>query len=146
MASFLRQRPPAWFRIVAVILLLWGLMGAASVYLHVAYGADMDPKATDWDRAYYAALPGWFTPVYAVAVGGGLLGAIALLMGSRLAKPLFIVSLIAVVVQFGYVFLGTDMLARKGAAITVPFPLFIAAVAAAQVWLADLAQRRGWIG
>lgn len=137
---------PRWFIIVAVLLVLWGLLGCAALYMHVAYGASMDPAATEWDRNYYAALPGWFTPVYAVAVGGGLLGAVALLLRSAAAKWLFLLSLIAVIVQFGYVFGGTGLLAHKGAAMTVPFPAFIAAVAVFQLWLAHVAQRRGWIG
>ncbi|WP_168355972.1 hypothetical protein [Sphingomonas gei] len=145
MATYLRQRPPGWFIAVAVLLALWGVLGCIALYMHVKFGAAMDPNATDWDRAYYAALPGWFTPVYAAAVGGGLLGSIALLFRSKLALPLFAISLIAVIVQFGYVFLGTDMLARKGAGATMPFPLFIAAVAVFQIWLARFARQRGWI-
>ena len=145
MATYLRQRPPGWFIAVAVLLALWGVLGCIAFYLHVKMGPAMDPAATDWDRAYYAALPGWFTPVYAAAVGGGLLGSIALLFRSKLALPLFVISLIAVIVQFGYVFLGTDMLAHKSAAATVPFPLFIAAVAVFQIWLARFARRLGWI-
>lgn len=145
MATYLRQKPAVWFTVLAVLLVLWGLAGCASFYVHVAYGPDIDPNATDWDRAYFAALPGWLTIVYAVAVGAGLLGSIALLFRSKLAQPLYIVSLIAVIVQFGYVFAATDILAHKGAAATVPFPLFIFVVAIFQIWLAAFARRRGWI-
>jgi hypothetical protein len=144
-ATWIRQKPAGWFVAVAVLLVLWGLLGCVAFYMHVKFGPAIDPAATDWDRAYYAALPGWFTPVYAVAVGAGLLGAIALLLRSKLAQPLFLISLIAVIVQFGYVFLATDLLAHKGAATTVPFPSFIVAVAVFQIWLAQLARRRGWI-
>ena len=146
MASYFRQRPPAWFVVVAIALVLWGLAGCASLYAHVAWGASMDPNATDWDRAYYAKLPGWFVIVYTAAVLGGLFGSLALLMRSKLARPLFMISLVAVIVQFGWVFAATDLLAHKGAAATVPFPLFIAAVAVLQVWLAGVSERRGWIG
>ena len=145
MASYIRQRPAAWFTIAAVMLALWGAAGCAALYLHIAYGPTLDPAATDWDRSYYDALPGWFTPVYAVAVGAGLLGSFALLMRSKAAKTLYIVSLAAVIVQFGYVFAGTDLIAHKGAAATVPFPLVIAAIAGVQIWFAAYAERRGWI-
>ena len=50
------------------------------------------------------------------------------------------------VIQFGYVFTGTDLLAHKGAAATVPFPLFIALMGVVQIVLARLAARRGWVG
>lgn len=145
MASYVRQKPPSWFVVVAILLVLWGLMGCASFYFHVVYGADMDPKATDWDRAFFAALPAWLNIVYAVAVGAGLLGSIALLMRSKQATLLYILSLIAVVVQFGYIFGATDLLAYKGVATAVPFPVFIAVVAVFQIWFAKRAERRGWI-
>lgn len=145
MASYVRQKPPSWFVVVAAVLVLWGLMGCASLYLHIVYGPDMDPNATDWDRAFFAALPAWFNIVYVVAVGGGLLGSIALLIRSKQAVLLYILSMIAVIVQFGYIFAGTDLIAHKGAATTVPFPLFIAVVAVFQIWFAKRAERRGWI-
>jgi hypothetical protein len=59
---------------------------------------------------------------------------------------LYVLSLVGVVIQFGYVFAGTDLLAHKGAAATVPFPLFIALMGVVQIVLARLAARRGWVG
>lgn len=145
MAAYIRQRPPGWFPLAAGVLILWGLAGCASLYAHIAFGSELAAKAGEWDRAYYAGLPMWFVPVYAAAVLGGLLGSVALAMRSRMAKPLFILSLAAVVVQFGYVFLATDIIAHKGALMTLPFPLLIAAVAVFQIWFARYARRRGWI-
>jgi hypothetical protein len=130
---------------VAILLLLWGLAGCFSLYLHIAYGSAMDPKATEWDRSYYAALPGWFVYVYGIAVGAGLLGSLALLKRSRNANLLYVLSLIAVVVQFGYVFGLTDLIAHKGAAATVPFPGVIAVIAIFQIWFAGYATKRGWV-
>lgn len=146
MAGFAGQRPPSWFYVVGAILVVWGLAGCASFYGHVVYGADLDPAATDWDRAFYASMPAWLNIVYALAVGGGLLGSVALVARSRWTRPLYIVSLVAVIVQFGYVFGATDLVAHKGATATVPFPLLIAAVALFQLWFAIYARRRGWTG
>ncbi|TGX39324.1 hypothetical protein E5A74_16875 [Sphingomonas naasensis] len=142
----MRQRPTGWFTLIAVLLVAWGLLGCLSLYLHIAYGPDIDPAATDWDRAFYAALPAWLNAVYAVAVGTGLLGSIALLMRSRLARPLYLVSLIAVIVQFGTLFLTTDLIAHKGVVVATGFPIFIALMAVFQIWFAGYAQRRGWLG
>jgi len=136
---------PGWYIILVGVLILWGLAGCAAFYVHVAYGPAIDPAATDWDRAYFAALPAWFAWDYAVAVAAGLLGSIALLARSRLAGPLYLLSLAAVLVQFGYVFFATGLLAHKGAAATVPFPAFIVAMAILQLWLARYARDRGWV-
>lgn len=145
MASVARTAPPRWYWIAAGVLLLWGMAGCYSYYLHLLYGAAMGPEATEWDRAYTAALPGWFSLDYGIAVGAALLGTVALLLRSRFALWLYALSLAAVILQFGYVFLATDMIAAKGAAVAVPFPLVIAGVGVLQILLARTAARRGWI-
>ena len=89
--------------------------------------------------------PAWYNWVYAAAVGTGLLGGIALLSRSSVARTLFIVSLVAVVIQFGYSFAATDLIAHKGAAATVPFPAVHRRDRGVGVWFAGYATRRGWI-
>jgi len=145
MTAYIRQRPPSWYWAVASLLLLWGLMGCGALYAHVTLGAAMTATPDAWERAYDAALPVWFTPVYFVAIFGGVFGSIALLIRSKYAHAFYIASLAAVIVQFGYCFALTDMIAHKGVAGSVPFPLFIAAVAVFQIWFAAYARRRGWI-
>ena len=48
-------------------------------------------------------------------------------------------------IQFGYVFVGTDLLAHKGAAATVPFPMFVMLMACVQIVLARFAAKRCWV-
>ena len=100
--------------------------------------------ATDYDRALYARLPVWYNAVYAVAVGTGFLAALALLLRSVLSIPLFAISLVAVLIQFGWLFAATDIIAVKGVWVTY-FPIFIAAVTAFALWLARHARARRWI-
>ena len=145
MPNVFDQRPPTWFRIVAVVLLLWGAGGCYACFQQFRLGADAMPGATAYDRALYAALPGWYDWVYALAVASGLLGAVALLARSALARPLFAISLVSVLIQFGFLFAMSDLLRHKGAAATLPFPVLIVAVAAGEVWLGGYALRRGWI-
>ena len=66
------MRAPASFVIIAVILLLWNLMGVAAFVMQ--YGADLGELAkTDPDTARaFAQMPGWAWAVYAVAVLGVL--------------------------------------------------------------------------
>ncbi|KQN25762.1 hypothetical protein ASE86_06035 [Sphingomonas sp. Leaf33] len=141
-----RAKAPAWFWLVAVLLALWGAMGVFACIQQFRLGADAMGPADDYYRALYAGLPAWYNIVYAVAVGAGFVGSVALFLRSRLAKLLFIVSLIAVIVQFGWLFATTDMVAVRGFAVAAGFPIFIVVVAVFQIWLAGLAIRRGWIG
>jgi len=136
---------PAWFTITAIVLLVWAIAGVVSFVAHVFVGERMAAEQGAWDLAYYRALPAWFAWDYAMATVAALAGALALLMRSRWAVALYVMSLLGVVIQFGYVFLGTDLMAHKGAAPTVPFPAFIALMGVLQIALARLATGRGWV-
>lgn len=137
--------PPRWFRIAAALLVLWEIAGCLACIGQIRSGPAAWGPVDDWARGYYAALPVWYNPVYAVATFGGLAGALALLLRHRAAQPLLWLSLAGVVVMFGYAFLFTDLIAHKGAAQVVPFPVVIAGVTVGAIALARLAGRRGWI-
>lgn len=142
MAPTFVRTPPPWFRIVAVLFLLWGAAGVFAFYSQ----ATMDPATLGADdRRFYTSLPGWFEWIYGIATWGGVLGSVALLLGRRWAAGLFAASLLAVAIQFGWVFTATDLIARKGAAATVPFPLVIFAIALWQLAVARHGIVRGWL-
>lgn len=130
MASRFPSSPPKWFRIAAIVLILWGLIGCVSLYMHFAVGPG--PDASAYDRQLYHGLPGWMSFVYVGAVAFGLAGSIALLLRRRSAVPLSIVSLILVLIQFGWMFLATDIIAVKGVWVTY-FPMLVWAVQAVQL-------------
>lgn len=135
---------PVWFRVAGVLLLLWGAAGVFACVQQFRLGAEAMGSATDYDRALYGSLPVWYNAVYAVATGCGLLGAMALIARSVLAIPLYAISLAAVVIQFGWLFATTDMLAVKGAW-TAIFPAVIIGIALAALLLSRHARARRWI-
>lgn len=145
MASYIRQAPPRWLTIVALLLMLFGAAGLFAFYGDVTMNESRLATMDEWDRAFFTARPGWFVWVYGAAVWAGFFGAVALLLRRRIARPLYIVSLLAVVVQFGWVFAATDLIAAKGAATVVPFPLVILAVTLFGSGLATRGIRRGWL-
>ncbi|WP_188063820.1 sugar transporter [Sphingobium sp. KCTC 72723] len=136
------MKSPRFFVTIGILLLLWNLMGVAAFVMQ--YTADLTVLArTDPTTAQaFAAMPGWVWGAYGVAVGAGTLGAMLLLMKKAVAATLFLVSLIAVIVQFGYTFLGTDLLAIKGAT-SAAFPALIIIVAIVQLLYARSLVARG---
>lgn len=138
------MKPPTWFWIISGLIVLWGAMGVFAFYTDVTMSEEMIAAMPEYDRQFYQARPSWMPVVYGLATWGGLLGGIALLLRRRAALILFLVSLIAVIVQFGWVFGATDLIAAKGAW-TLIFPLFILAVALFQIWFANQAAKRGWL-
>ncbi|GAA0733849.1 hypothetical protein [Sphingomonas japonica] len=145
MAGYGRQRPAGWFYAVAAALVLWGAMGVFAFYSDISMSDAARAALSDYDRQLLASRPAWFIYLYGIATWSGLLGSIALIARRAWAYPLYIVSLIASVAMFGYIFAVTDLIAVKGAGETLPFPILIIAIAIFQLWLAGRARQRGWI-
>lgn len=143
MSSFGRT-PPAYYWVVTGVATVWELIGCYFCYMQFKLGADAMPGATEYDRALMASMPGWYNWVYAVAVGAGALGGIALLLRKRVARPLFVVSLVACLIQFGYYFATTDAIAVNGPSV-VGFPILITVLGGFFLWFADRAAKRGWL-
>lgn len=132
---------PAWYWLVAVACLSFEAAGA---YLF-ANSLTLDPASLPLDqRAIFDATPQWMTIAWAFAIGAGLLGAIGLLLRRRLAEPLLLLSLIAVLVQFSGIFLVRQLRELTPEAhLVVPIVILFLAYGFWQA--AKLARRRGWL-
>ena len=141
----IRTKPPTWFWIVAILLLLWGVGACASYVMHQRFDPD-DPANPVYDRQLYKSLPAWLNWVFAAAVGTVLAGAVALLFRVKEAVFLYVMSLIAVVIQFGWTLGATDLIAVKGWGVAIGPPLVILLFGVFGLWFAIRSRRRGWIG
>jgi hypothetical protein len=139
-----RPSVPAWFWIVAVAALLWAAAGCYAYLTEISMDAADLAKLPPAQAETWRAMPIWAKSAYAVAVWAGLAGAIALLMRQRWARELYGLSLVGVLVQFGWAFLGTDTLRSLGLA-AAAFPALIIVLGAAMFWFAGWATRRGWL-
>lgn len=136
---------PRWYWAVAALAVLWELAGCVAYVTQVSMSpADMAalPAA---QRDIWQATPTWVTAAYAIAVWSGLAGGVGLLLRRRWARPAFIVSLIAVLIQFGWTFLATDILRTMPLADSAPFPAFIVGAALLTVWFSSFAVKTGWL-
>ena len=102
MTTETKVKPPAWFWIVSVLALLWNLAGVMA-YIGQAYMSDEVLAAmSEAERSLYENQPAWVTGAFAIAVWGGALGCIFLLLRKRWAKPVFVISLIGLLGQLSY--------------------------------------------
>ncbi len=137
-------RVPGWYWAVAVLALLWEAMGCYAYLTQVSMDAAALARLPAEQRDIWAAMPVWVVGAYAVAVWAGLLGAIGLLLRRTWARPAFAMSLLGVIVQFGWTFLATPILVTMGAS-AAAFPAFILIVAALLLWFSGVAAKRGWL-
>jgi hypothetical protein len=114
---------PTWFKVVAVLALLWNLLGCFAFFSDVRLSQEDLAKLPQAQQALYAARPGWAVAATAVAVFGGALGSTGLLLRKKWASPVFLLSLLGILVQdFGLFVLA------GGASLAGPVALVLQAV------------------
>ena len=136
-----RSMVPAWFWVAAGLALLFEAFGCFMYLAQVS--ADRATLPLD-QRAMWDATPTWMLSAYAIAVWVGVIGAALLLLRRKLAVPVLLVSLIAVVVQFSGLFL-VPQLRQTVPESALAGPIAILVICYAIFHLARLAQRRGWL-
>ena len=141
MADEYASGAPRWFTFAALAALAWEIIGCAMYVMQVS----VDPAALPADqRLMWDATPAWMTGAYAVAVWVGLVGAVLLLMRRKLAEPLLLVSLVAVVVQFSGLLVVPEL--RNLVSSDMLFLPFLIVVACGVIWhFARRARRSGWL-
>ena len=92
------SRTPRHLWVIGIVALLWNCIGAFDYVMtqtkNAAYMSAFPPEQLAW----FYGLPVWVTAAWAIAVWGGVLGSVLLLLRRRLAVPVFLVSLVGLVV------------------------------------------------
>jgi hypothetical protein len=137
-------KPPRWFTPLLVIALLWNLAGLLAVLADLRLTAADIATLPAEQQALYHARPAWSVVASVVAVAGGTLGCLGLLLRKRWALPLLYASLVGVVIQDVGIFLvaGAAKVANP-----VPFVLqgVVLVVAVGLVALSRRAAERSWL-
>ncbi len=141
-----RTRAPTWFWIVSILLLLWAISGVFACYMQLTIDKAALAKMSAYDRSLLLGLPRWFPYDFALATITAMVAALCLLFRSRVAMPLYLLSLIGVIIQFGWIFGATDIIAVKGVVQAALFPLVIFLISVFSLWFAEVARGRRWIG
>ena len=136
--------PTRSFWIIGVVALLWNAIGIVSYWMTVTVSPQALQAMTAPERALYQGIPIWVTSAYAIAVFGGTLASIALLLRRAWAVPVFVLSLAAILVQMGHAFFMTTMLEVHGLGGAV-LPMLVIVVAIYLVAFSRSARKKGWI-
>jgi len=89
------------FWVIGTVFLIWNAFGCYMYYsLKTMSDADYVANIGEASAAVRDVMPSWGTAAFAIAVFGGLLGAILFLMRKKIAFPIFVVSLLAALISF----------------------------------------------
>jgi len=120
------------FKIIAIVALIWNLMGVFAYIGQVYLTADEKALLPKETQDFYAHAPAWYTGAFAIAVFAGALGCLFLLLRKSIAKTLLLISLMGVLVQSVYnFFIQTDM---SITATQAGMPIMIILVSIFLVW------------
>ncbi|BCY29670.1 hypothetical protein [Flavobacterium okayamense] len=137
-------KPSTSFWVISVIALLWNAMGVKA-YLDQAYVTDSFKAMYNEEQLkMIAEAPAWAMSAFAIAVFGGVLGCILLLMRKKLAKTVFVISLIGILVQMYYNFFVIDSIAVYGPG-AMAMPIMIILFAVFLIWYANYCIKKNWI-
>jgi len=140
----IREKAPAWFWIVSVVALLWNLAGVGAYLQHAYMSIEDLEKLSQAERLLYESQPSWVTAAFAIAVWGGTLGCIALLLRKKWAKPILLISLIGVLLQMAHSFFMTNSFEVYGPGAMI-MPIMVILIAIALVFFARKSLDRKWI-
>ena len=138
-------KPPKYYYAVVGVLMLWALIGCYTYLAQVTMSAADLARLPAAQRDMMVGLPTWITALYAIAVWSALAGTIGLLLRMKFAQSAYVVSLIAIIVQFGWTLVMLPIIETMGFAEAAGFPIFIAVVGAISVWFAGKSARHGWL-
>lgn len=140
-----KRAVPTWFWIVAVLLLLWDAMGVVAFCMQYMMGPAELAQLPPDQREAFSSMPSWAWAAYGVGTIVGALGSLLLLVRKKIALPLYAVSLVAVLAQFGWTFFGFGMIHDPAVVTKAIFPVVIIALCIFQLWFANLAIKRVWL-
>ncbi len=142
MTEISNNRPHISFCILGALALIWNLMGVINFF------GQMNPEIVasmpEPQQIIINERPIWGTIAFGLAVIGGAIGCILLLLRKSIAQVAFVISLLGIMIQLApnFKLAGEVKMTPVGIFLILLLPLLVAAFLA---WYASQTQNKGWI-
>ena len=133
---------PVWFWIVATLAMLWNLAGLAAFAMHLMITPEQIAQLPEAHQRLYTEAPEWLNVAFGMAVVGGALASLMLLLRNLFAPVLFSLSLVGVLAQQSYQFLMSDTFEVLGKDAMI-MPLVVLTLAIFLLWFSLSCKNRG---
>jgi hypothetical protein len=140
----LSHKPPLWFWIASVLLLLWNIVGVMAYVQEATMSTAALQAMPAAQRALLESRPTWATAAFALAVFGGAAGCLLLLLRTRLAIAVLILSFLGVVAQMTHAFVIADSIAVYGPGGLI-MPAMVLTISILLIVFALHARKRRWL-
>ena len=135
---------PTSFYIISGAALVWNLLGVMAYVMQVTMTQEAMTALPEAERMLLENAPVWATSAFAIAVNGGALGCLLLLLRQTWAFPVLVASLVGVLLQMYHSFFIADSIEVYGPGGMI-MPAMILVIAIFLVWYSKGAKEKGWI-
>ncbi len=145
MSDELNGRPTTNFWVISGAALVWNLIGLLFYVSEVT--ATPEAMAEGFSQAqidFLIGKPVWATAAFAIAVNAGVLGSLFLLLRKAWAVPMFVLSLVSVLVQDVHAFGLANGLEVWGTNALI-LPAIVLIISIALLLYSHSTKKRGWI-
>ena len=137
-----KNKPTTSFWVIGIVALIWNLMGVFA-YLQQAYMTAEDLAALPIEeQALYENVPAWVTAAFALAVFGGALGCVLLLLRKKLATFVFIISFVSILAQMTYNLFMSKAMEVYGPGGMI-MPVMVIVIGAYLIWYSKKMEAQG---
>ena len=143
MSDTMTLKSPTWYMVVAVVLFVWNLLGVMAYVMQVTMSPEVMAALPEAQRELYENMPAWAMAAFAIAVHGGALGCLLLILKKNLAGLFLQLSLAGVLVQMYHSFFVSKNFEVFGPGAMV-MPIMVIVIAIYLVTLAARAKARKW--
>lgn len=138
-------KPPAWYWVLAALALVWNGLGLFTFIMYMTQREALMAQMSASEQALISATPGWYWIAFGVAVFGGFLGCLSLLLRKMWACPLFLLSILGLLAQHTYTFFLSGTLKEMGMQAAI-MPVIVLVIAILLFLFARQSRGKGWIG
>ena len=140
-----KAKTPTWYWVLSIIFLLWNFMGILSFFAHTFITEEALTALPANERELYGDYPLWTTIVFAVAVFGGTIGCIGLLMKKKWSKTAFIISILAIIPQMVHNVFFTKSMDVYGPGQAATMPVMVLVLGFVLIWFSGFAIKKNWL-
>ena len=140
----LDDRPPTSFWVYGAAALVWNLIGIFFYVQHVTISPEALATLSQQHQDFITQTPAWANGAFALAVNTGALGSLFLLLRKSWAVPVFVISLVSIIVQDVDAFLlrnAYGVLGING----VIIPSMVLVVGILLLLYSRSVQKKGWL-
>lgn len=135
---------PSGFKAVSILALIWNLMGVIAFVATLFISPEMLAELPAAEQELRNSTPLWADLAFGFAVLSGTLGSLALLLRKAWAAPVFMVSLLSILVQMIHSFFISNALNVLGPERMI-MPVMVIVFAIILVWFSHKAKTNQWI-